>query len=104
MVPPQAFMLLTDWLELPKALSRLWWTALTNTPWSAATQLRSMVLMFEARPQSTDHRHLIHTTFAPSALVEALEACWRCGQLSRRDASTIEERILRYTKVNGEWG
>jgi hypothetical protein len=104
MGPPHAFTLLTDWLGLRPALSRTWWTALAKTPWADAVALHSATLLADAVPRAMLPTHLIHQVWAPKQLIDGLEACVAVGTLSRRDATRIEEHILRYTTAEGRWG
>jgi hypothetical protein len=103
MVPPPAFMLLTNWLGLRPALSRTWWPALGRTDAPAAVSLRTAVLLVDAAPRAMDPRHLIHHVWAPARLVSSVETCVEHGALTRQQAVPLEEAILRWTSAAGHW-
>ena len=46
----------------------------------------------------------MYETCAPGEVVEVVEGLWREGLLTRRDATTLEEKIFEVIGPTGRWG
>src|SRR5262249_21916826 len=80
------------------------WKALSQCFWSAVVELRSAILCLATLPESQEavHAYLIGP-LQPGKLIYAIECLYRCGELSRAEASAIEEKVLAKVGPRGEW-
>jgi hypothetical protein len=101
--PPRIWCVLTSSLGLSPAQSRAWWVALARTTAPAAVALRTQVLLYDVQPVLVSPITMAYETFAPRALIAAIEGCVQSRGLPRRDATAIEEMILRFTTKDGAW-
>jgi hypothetical protein len=75
------------------------WTVLYASTWSEHVAIRQSFLFYDSVEQDIDYEGLMRTS-SPRALVKMLEELVRLGKLSRRHATSVEERILHYTNKN----
>ena len=105
LVIPEVFSYLGQrWLKLSPHQMRRWWIALSHAHHEKAVLLRTAILCQAALPYSrTSLYHLAYANMKPSFLIEALEVLVDEGLLLRREASQIEEHILRQLTAIGQW-
>ena len=107
MVPKFWIFLCLGWLDLNQQLAWSWWRALGKSSWSQCAELRTHVLQYDAHPYvgqqpEADRRHM-DALIAPGALMRVTEDLTRQRLLLKRDASVIQDAILRRLNSQGEW-
>src|SRR5712692_4248957 len=98
--PPRVWGMLMDYWQVPASLAVDWWRALSRSHHPRALAIRQAVLLFDAAPVAEAY-HLVYGICAPQAVMEVLEALVDEGQLSRLQATTIEEVVLRCVDREG---
>lgn len=106
-VPKLWLFLAHDWLALRTDLVHSWWQALGKSADASAQALVQAVMTASAHPypaQQTDAtRQAVITQMAPDVLVQGVEELVEAKLLLRREASQIEECILRKLDATGQW-
>jgi hypothetical protein len=108
LAPPKFWVFLCQrWLGLDQALTWSWWNALSKSPWTDCAALRTTVLHYDAHPypgQRPEAEQVqMSDRIAPGQLLRVVEDLIRQHLLLRRDATVIEEKILRKLDRTGEW-
>jgi hypothetical protein len=94
--------ILMEYWQVPAALAWIWWQALSQSYHPRALAVRQAVLLFDAAPVAEAY-HLVCGVCAPQAVMEVIEALVDEDQLSRSQATAIEEAVLRNVDREGEW-
>jgi hypothetical protein len=102
LVPPKVFWILTTYWRIPRTLSRRLWSALDRAKWSVPVALRQVLLLYSVAVVG-DRRALIDETCSPLAIIDVIEALVHERQLTRRQATALEEAILARVSAQGTW-
>ena len=70
------------------------WQALYRARWTVAVSFRQTLVHFEG---------FLLTSVTPRTVMDVLEALAAEGQLTRREARTVEEQVLKYVGPTGGW-
>lgn len=107
MTPPTLWRLLSRYFALDAGDERRWWQALRGARWSKAATWRQQLDGFErllSVGQTPDAiTAFIMREMPPAMIVAVVEALVVEGQLRRRQAARIEERILQKVRPDGQW-
>ena len=100
--PPHVWGMLIEYWQVPASLGVTWWRALSRSHHPCVLTVRQAVLLFDAAPV-VEAYHLVYGVCTPQAVMEVLEALVDEGQLSRLQATAIEEVVLRCVDREGQW-
>jgi hypothetical protein len=106
-MPPFWQFLCRRWLGLSPDLAHAWWHAVRRSRWTDARTFYEAVLRFDQHPapgqRPAEDKAYMSGLVEPRALMRLVESLVREGCLLRREASTIQEAILRRLDSQGEW-
>src|SRR5262245_1019058 len=100
--PPRVWGMLMDYWQVPASLAVTWWRALGRSHHARALAVLHAVLLFGAGALAEAYE-LAYCVGGPQAESEALEGLVDEGELIRRQATTIEEAVLRKVDREGAW-
>jgi len=90
--------MLADAWAVPPALASTWWGALSRARWTRPVSWRQQVQLYRSC------RLFLCQVSPPQLVVDVLEDLHREGRLlSRRQASALEDHILRWVNADGAW-
>jgi hypothetical protein len=90
-------------LGLPPLLTKRFWTAVCQSSWSQARSIKQNCLLHDTMGRHLDFSGLTDRDLAPKKLITLVEDLGTQGLLSRKEATTIEEAVLRQTTKDGRW-
>jgi len=91
--PPRLWIRFGDFLQLTPEESRRWWTALVQSRWSRARELRQSFLLAQSCPW-IDVQHWANTTCSNQNIIAVCEELVQEGKLSRQHTNGLEEKVL----------
>jgi len=107
-MPPPFWQFLTRrWLGLSPDLAHTWWNALSRSRWTEARTFHQAVLRYDQHPapaqRPREDKLTMSALVAPRDLMRLVEDLVRERCLLRREATKIEDALLRRLDAAGEW-